>query len=386
MIIKKIFICCFGLILVSQLHAQADSLPKPIEDIFEVVWSDTINLINFPNGITAPLINGNLVIPPYGNDGCYLAETGQKLYYTFSPHQKIIRDNMSSKYVLFKTDYFSKILDITTGKEVYDGFYKKAKDYYRTPLVPENRVINSRYVCFASGPKTFTCVDTSTMKEKWVFESDYELYDSYIEHEQVVYVGSEKYIYAIDIQTGALKWKTEVGIVKANLILEDNILYASIEAKGIVALEIGNGDIKFTTKRISLFLNPRKLLNIDNSLYFIDHKIFAVNKENGEYIFETDNYESCTNTQSFFIYKDYIFAQSCARNNYFLEGFNKYTGKKVYKVSKEIEGNQAEDFLINATYFSEPYKDMIYATSMAFIENRFWVAKIYGVKIKVGGM
>jgi outer membrane protein assembly factor BamB len=375
---KKLLIYCFGLILASQLHAQTDSLPKPIEDVFEVVWSDTINLINFESGISAPLLNGNLVIPPHGNDGCYLAQTGEKLYYTFSPHQKIIRKNMSSRYVLLKTEYFNKILDISTGKELYSN----SRDGLIKPYLQQNRVVNSRYVCFANGLKAFTCVDTSTMTDNWVFESEYELYDYYIEHEQIIYVGSEKYIYAIDLQTGNLKWKTEVGIVKANLILEDNILYAFIEAKGIVALEIKSGNIKFTTKRISLFLNPKRLVSFDNSLYFIDHKVHAVNNKNGTYIFETDNYEACTNTESFFIYKDYIFAQSCANNNYFLEGFDRHTGEKVFRASKEIEDHPAEDFLKDAAYFSVPYGNMIYATSMAFIENKFWVAKIYGIKIK----
>jgi outer membrane protein assembly factor BamB len=379
MIIKKLLICCFGLLVVNQLQAQNDSLPKPIENIFEVVWTDTIKL---KKRVGEPMLNGNLVIPPFGNDGCYLAKTGEKLYYTFSPHQKIIRENRESKYVLLKTRGFNTILDIETGKEIYEGYYKEVKDRDRIPHIYQNRVINSRYVCFASGLKTFTCVDTSTMAGKWVFESDYELYDYYVEHEQVVYVGSEKYIYAIDLQTGKLKWKTEVGIVKANLILEDNILYAFIEAKGIVALEIKSGDIKFTTKRISLFLNPKRLLSFDNSLYFIDHKVHAVNNKNGTYIFETDDYEACTNTESFFIYKDYIFSQSCANNNYFLEGFNRHTGEKVFRASKEIEGNPVEDFLKDATYFSVPYGNMIYATSMAFIENKFWVTKIYGVKIK----
>lgn len=377
---KVLLKSCFVLIIgLNQLHAQNNLLPKPVEDIFEVVWSDTIKL---ESNVAEPLLNGNLIIPPLGNDGCYLAETGEILYYTFSPHQKIIRENCSSRYLLFKTEGFNIIFDIETGKEVYEGYYKETKDRTRNPYITKNKVITDKYICFASSLTTFSCVDTSTMQEKWVFESDYELYDNYLEHNQVVYLGSEKYIYAIDIETGKLKWETEVGLVKTNFLLEDNLLYAFIKAKGVVALRIKNGDIEFTSERISLFLSPRKLVSYDNILYFVDGKIHAVNDKNGTYIFETDDYETCTNTESFFIYKDFIFSQSCARNNYSLEGFDRLTGVKLYKASKEIENKQVEDFLNSAIYFSPPDKNMIFAISSPYFENRSLVARIYGVKIK----
>lgn len=376
---KRFYIFLFGIATVNQFYAQTDSLPKPIENVFDVVWMDTIRL---KNTNAEPIINGKLIIPSYGSDGCYLAETGEKLFYTFSPHQRKIKNNMESRYVLLKTDGSNIIFDIITGKHAYYKLYDESLERFRNPNLPINKVVNNRYICFASSSNTLTCVDTATMKEKWIFEAESKLFDNYIENKQTVFIGSEKYIYAIDLLTGKLKWKTEVGLVKANLILKENLLFAFIEAKGIIAININNGNNVFSTNRISLFLNTKKLLCDENILYFADYKLHAVNTEKGEYIYETHDYSSCTNTESFFIYNDYLFSQSCARGNYFLEGFDRFTGKKIFKASDNIANKEVKDFLINATYFSPTYKNMIFTTSMADLKDGFWVAKIYGVKIK----
>ncbi|NLD51109.1 MAG: PQQ-binding-like beta-propeller repeat protein [Clostridiaceae bacterium] len=354
---------------------------KPIEDLFEVIWMDTIKIKGSQG---EPMINGKLIIPPYGNDGCYLAETGEILYYTFLPHQKIIKSNLSSRYVLFKTESHNIIFDIISGKEVYDNFYKIVEDRTRNPYIHKNRIIESRYVCFATSISTFTCVDTLTMREKWSFTSEAELFDDYLEYEGIIYLGSDKYLYAIELETGMTKWSLEVGKLLTNLIIIDGHIYGFYKAKGVVAVELQSGKIIFTSDRVGLFLDAKKLIDKSDTLFVMDSRLYALNINNAEWLYIADEFDACSN-ESYFVYGNHIISQICSwsENYYALVAFNKRTGKIVYKVSDEENIDpMLNQFLGDAVHFSHLRDNMIFSTSRQQLKDGFWMARIYGVRIK----
>jgi len=372
----------FAIFLIGIKIVCCQSGVMPIEGAFEVMWADTIKLKDGQGG--EPMVNGKLIIPPYGNDGCFLAETGQKLYYTFSPHQKIIRENCSSRYIHFKTERHNIIFNIETGKEVYDAFYKEIKGQVRNPYIPKNRIIESRYVCFASSQTTFTCVDTVTMKEIWTFISETEIYDDYVENNGVVYVGSKEYLFAIDLETGNRKWQAKVGEISSNLIVNDDVIYCLIKAKGIVAVNISNGKLKYTSDRIGLFVGTKKLTAIGDTLFFIDSGIYLFDCKTGKWIYSSEEIHTCSSKEIYFIHRGNVFLQVCDRSNsyYGLKSFNMYNGKTTYDVTKESPNTLYHQFLNSANFFSPLLGNMIFSTSIGEIKDGFWIAKIYGVKVK----
>ena len=280
-----------------------------------------------------------------------------------------------ANYKIAETETFDK--KVKTQK--YKSLYKKTEDKSRNPFVANNQVIQSKSVFFASSLNTLTCVDTSTMKERWTFTSEDILYDKTLEHNGVVYVGSNKFLYALDVNSGNELWKIEVGKVISNMEYKNDRLIICVEKKGLISINTTTKEIVFEQKYA---LDVRKISINDSLIYYVDNTLYAFKFQNGELVFYTEGYEPCTNTDAYFIYKNYIFSQDCENNQRSLEGFDRYTGKIAFKRSKVVNDKRVLKFLQDGAQFSVPYKNMIFVTSMRDLADGFFYSRIYGVRIK----
>jgi outer membrane protein assembly factor BamB len=76
----------------------------------------------------------------------------------------------------------------------------------------------------------------------WVYDFGSPLYSSPVVKNGVVYQGSREYLCALDMNTGALLWKTELAVVGSTPAVNKDIVVAATN-KGICAINIRTGDI-----------------------------------------------------------------------------------------------------------------------------------------------
>ncbi|HKJ06654.1 MAG TPA: PQQ-binding-like beta-propeller repeat protein [Flavobacteriaceae bacterium] len=259
-----------------------------------------------------------------------------------------------------------------------------------TPLVANNKVMFLSYDGFfyalnANNGKLvwkFKTLGEETFKVKDYFNGKFkpDFWDFYLSSATTkgnnVYFGSsDKHIYALDIETGKLNWKTKVdGSVHTSPALKNNILVVADWESNIYALNANEGNEvwKFTTGKDTaqyIWHGVQASPSISENNVFIgsrDAKFYSLNIQTGEAIWVQNNFNKSWMPSSAAISKDNIYTGSSDSFAFF--ALQKETGEIKYKTKT------------NSYAFSSPAID----STMAYIGAANGI--LYGIELKNGNI
>jgi outer membrane protein assembly factor BamB len=118
---------------------------------------------------------------------------------------------------------------------------------------------------------------------KWTYDLGYDTESSPVIVGNVLYVGSNYGIHAIDVDSGKELWRTSTdGFVKAVPTVVDGVLYVGPYARQFVAIDIKDGTIKWDYKNTTGgYLHSAAVVN--NLVYVAtDGTFYALNVQTGE--------------------------------------------------------------------------------------------------------
>ncbi len=120
---------------------------------------------------------------------------------------------------------------------------------------------------------------------KWTYDLGYDTESSPVVVGNILYVGSNYGIHAIDVDSGKELWRTQTdGFVKATPTVVDGTLYAGPNARQFVAIDTKDGSIKWDNNNIKGgYLHSPAVVN--NLVYIeADGTFYALNAQTGEQV------------------------------------------------------------------------------------------------------
>lgn len=255
----------------------------------------SINLVNkkttwkFPTGgkiYSAPAIKKDRVVVPStdGNIYCLHAQTG-KMIWKFSTSKSIVATPVifGNKVLVGSSEGKFRAIDLGTGKLIWE--YAGVKNFVKsTPLVYKDMVV------FGSWGNELYALDINTGKPRWVF------YDGYTNrmlspasctpaaiNDRVFMVAPDRYMTALDAQTGKLIWKKnwkEHWIRESmGLSADDRIIFAKCMQGHLVGVSTvaDTAEVVWQTGNVFNYeLNPSRIIERNNKVYaFSDKGVIA---------------------------------------------------------------------------------------------------------------
>ncbi|KYK20029.1 hypothetical protein AYK24_04450 [Thermoplasmatales archaeon SG8-52-4] len=105
------------------------------------------------------------------------------------------------------------------------------------------------YVSLSQGSNL--ALDSKNGKEIWNRKIEDEVFDFELS-ENLVFIGTDKGIYAIDKKTGDIKWVQQLGEIKSKPVIVDNIVIAGISNGDLYAFDIDSGRIEWQLNNLNL--------------------------------------------------------------------------------------------------------------------------------------
>jgi outer membrane protein assembly factor BamB len=130
-----------------------------------------------------------------------------------------------------------------------------------------------------SSDKGIVAIDLATRSVKWSLEGGSGVYDTPAIADGTLFVGSNfDYLYAIDAQSGALKWKFKAGAQAP--VVRDGIVYFG-DSDNVYAVDAKNGILKWKQKNSG---GIATMIAVSKSAIFYggDHNFRCLDRETGD--------------------------------------------------------------------------------------------------------
>lgn len=141
------------------------------------------------------------------------------------------------------------------------------------------------------------------LSEKWIYTND-SITSTFIKqsplvHENKIFFLGDKNIIALDLKDGSKLWETEI-ISEAEIdrwkltefLIRDNKLFIKPYEQKVICLEINTGDIIWETFFGDKSGSRHMLLNDETLFLTTDGKIFFIDSNNGQVLYDTEDSQS----------------------------------------------------------------------------------------------
>jgi len=183
----------------------------------------------------------------------------------------------------------------------YDSVIKKEKLLwnYETKiqnLKSTNYLVSDDILYISLSKGSNFALDSKNGKEIWNRKIEDEVYDFELS-DKLVFIGTEKGIYAIDKNTGDINWFHQIGEINSKPVIVDNIVIASVSEGGLYAFDIDSGIIEWQINN----LNQGTISEVhqNNICICSDNKCYCYDIKNNEIKWEFTSGGKITNPPSF---------------------------------------------------------------------------------------
>ncbi|MEQ8415316.1 MAG: PQQ-binding-like beta-propeller repeat protein [Imperialibacter sp.] len=275
MLKKLIFI---GLSLsATQLVAQENDV-ETLDKLLELRWVS--QGLRYSSN---PLVHHELIHETFGTKYALDAETGKKLYFVNSEHQKVIKGYTKDSVLYFSMRRGgSAIVNIYNGQLIYQSKIAASRPWIKRP-----RTVSDTLVYHALNDSVFSATSVIDGKSIWVKEMK-GIYDVPVEKDQIIYVFDDEFLFELNKRTGEELDKIKLGRLGADPIVEDEILYAYIIDKGIVCYNLITKDLKWEYVDFDSFYKDYQLVNKSEKLFIVSRSLIALLKESGSLGWKND--------------------------------------------------------------------------------------------------
>ena len=324
--IKKIASLLLGIavsMIGSSLKAQRYA---SIAEILKLQWIDTTVNYN-PYDDQRPLVKAGVVFPYNNFEYALDAISGNKVFYKDGRayFQKLTKDSL----LLFDAKKKASVLNIHTGQvemeipkqsSAYNGYMKPAFLHDSIIYIKTNKNELSAYEIFSG-------------KKLWSFISENAIANQPVTFKNEIICCDKTTVYGLNKDTGEPIWKKNLGErITSGINLYDNMAFLWVSDQGLIALNVQIHDIFWKYENNGISHGNYNLLTQGDTIFFSNEHIYAINKNNGKLIWQSD--EDCAigsnyiaSTMHFILYYE-----GCSEGEVdFVCAVNKNMGKKAYQ-------------------------------------------------------
>jgi outer membrane protein assembly factor BamB len=172
---------------------------------------------------------------------------------------------------------------------------KKSWQFKTNGQIRSTALLYNRHIYFISGDGNLYCLDTAGVL-KWVFTGTESKYDFADYHQSspivlngTLYAGMGDGMYALDANTGKMKWKfSSGGPVHNTAVADDRHIYFGSFDGNVYAVELNTGKQLWKFKTVGHFYFPKgevqgspTLVNNTVVIGARDYNVYAINRERG---------------------------------------------------------------------------------------------------------
>jgi outer membrane protein assembly factor BamB len=306
-----------------------------------------------------PLVHDGLVFETFGLEYAWNATTGDKILFK----GKSLRNSTKDSLIHFSSSRGVAIVNIYNGQLIY-----QSRKMIKRPWIEHPRVIRGRYPFIALNDSAFALLNVADGAVKWR-RSLKGIYNAPVMNEDAVYISDSKCIYALNKDTGAELWKSDIGAVASDPLIIDNVLYVMTATKGLVALDVKARKIVWEFKPAQISRNHQ--IHIDgDSIFLSGLNLYALSRTTGKLLWQntaieiSENFVLTTTSKYILVYKivdDYQLLVACSKTDgrIAFEGFSTvYDSVKEPALSRPLSQFEGRHF----RFADSMYKGCLYAT------------------------
>ncbi len=376
------------------------SVQSPLK-IKAVAWKFKTNGYVF----SSPVISGNSVFVGSNDSFVYaINSTDGKLKWKFKTNGVV----SSSPAIYQETVYILSFdgnlyaLNAQTGEKKWGFFGGTEKQYTNHGihgLQPKNEMMADPWdmylsspniykgkVFFGSGSGMFFAVDAQTGKEVWKFSTPDVIHTSpAIFEDKVIFGGWDTFLHALNTETGKEIWKFATGVdtavhnqtgIQSSPAVYNGTIYFGCRDANLYALDGKTGKLKWKKYNNGSWVINTPVIK-DSILYYgtsDTHKIWALNANNGDSIFQTD-------------LQAYIFSSPVIAGNTLFAGdfsgcffaIDTKTGTKTWTYRTEASTKNEYKVLDNKGYIPNSFFDTYFKDGPTFANNAKVMKALYSL-------
>lgn len=194
--------------------------------------------------------------------------------------------------------------------------------------------VSNGTVYIGSGNNNLYAINSNSGTLKWKFETDKGISSSPAVSNGIVYIGSnDHYLYALDAIDGSLKWKYQTSaIISSSPAVSENIVYVSTYNGNIYGLDANNGDLKWEFQTSQKIISSPAVSNgvvYVGSIYGYDGYVYAIDANSGILIWKSGTGHM---TASLVVYGNTVYGSDL---NGCVYAINRSTGVSKWKYKRE---------------------------------------------------
>ncbi|MBL6449589.1 PQQ-binding-like beta-propeller repeat protein [Fulvivirga sp. 29W222] len=310
------------IVLTAVFYSQAlycQSYPT-LDNILKLIWVDTLSTKDYRD---APIIKNGVLFHHINQDYGFEVTSGKRI-----PFTNEIKEYTSDSLLFFDSKNEAKIVNVFTGYDVLN-VKKRNGGYigYRSPSM-----ISDSLVYIPVNDMKIIAYNVFTGSQVFEKELDSPIYTKPIVYKNNVVFAEKMSIQVINGVTGEDVWSFNLnGKILSNLEMDGDDIYFWVKGDGVKSLSLKYYNLNWSFNEVSTEMRSYSIIIDTARIYFNSGKVYALNKNNGDVVWETENNCGVNGTFLSIQKKFLFFYENCDNQQNILTAIDISNGVKKYQ-------------------------------------------------------